>query len=539
MTTHDFIIIGGGSAGAVVANRLSASGRDRVLLLEAGPSDRRFWIDTPLGYAKTFHDDTVNWSYTSEPNRGLNGRSVFVPRGKVLGGSSAINAMVWIRGQPQDFDAWAALGNPGWAFRDLLPIFKRMEDHPLGESEWHGRGGPIGITDTRDAIHPICKAYFAAAAELQIPLNADFNGASQEGVGPYPINVRGGIRESSARAYLRPIANRATLRVETGARATRILFEGRRAVGVAYRQAGREVTVRASREVILSAGPIGSPQLLQLSGVGPAALLKSHGIAVVRDLPQVGENLQDHVSYDHYYDSRVPTLNNRLHSALGQYLEGLRYILTRRGQLGMSLNHAGGFVRVGPRGRERPNMQLYFCPLSFAKAPKGSAQVVIIPKEPAFSLTVSPCRPSSRGHVRIRSADPLATPVIDLNLLATEDDAAEMLAGARFLRRLAAAPSLASVIGRETIPGPATESDADMLAHIRANAISIFHACGSCAMGADPARAVVDQRLKVHGIQGLRVIDSSIFPLITSGNLNAPATMVGEKGAELVLADRG
>ncbi len=538
MNEQDYVVIGAGSAGAILANRLSASGKDKVLLLEAGPSDRRFWVDVPLGYARLFNDTRVNWAYTSEPMASLEGRTNFVPRGKVLGGSSSINALVFIRGQHADYDDWAALGNPGWSFADVLPYFKRLEDHPLGNGELHAAGGPVGITDPVRDIHPICRNYFDAAGELQIPYNADFNGVSQEGVGPFHLTIRNGVRASSAQAYLRPIVNRAKLRVETGARVLRILFEGRCATGVVYRQSGRDVTVKVRREVIVSGGSINSPQLLQLSGIGPAALLKSHGIDVVSDRPAVGANLQDHSCYDHYYRSRVPTLNNRLHSTFGQLREGLLYLLFRKGQVGRSMNHAGGFLRAGRRGQVRPNIQIYFCPIAFEKPKPGSTQLAIIRPDPQFSLSSSPCRPSSRGSVRIKSADPLAAPAIDLNLLATEDDIEEALAGARLLRQLAAAPSLARIIERETKPGPEVETDADLIKDLRATSYSVFHPCGSNAMGPDPSNSVVDARLKVHGIEGLRVIDSSIFPRIPSGNLNAPSMMVGEKGAELVLADR-
>ena len=532
----DYIIVGGGSAGSVLASRLSASGRFKVALIEAGPADRRFWIQTPLGYAKTFNDASVNWMYQSEPVPGLGGRTVPVPRGKVLGGSSSINALVYIRGQAADYDDWRDMGNPGWGWGDVLPYFRRMEDYQHGASELHGAGGPIHVTDPSRSAHRTVKSYYDGATELGVAYNADFNGESQEGVGPYHLTTRGGLRCSASRGYLWPAMGRRNLLVETGALVTRIVFEGRRAVGVDIRKGGATRFLRAQREVVIAGGAINSPQLLQLSGVGPAALLRANGLEIIEANESVGAHMQDHAAYDHYYRSKVRTLNAALYPWWGQAFWGAIYLMFRRGPLALSVNQGGGFVKSSPAWT-RPNMQLYFCPMSFQKAPSGSSAFILPDRRSGFSLSVSPCRPSSRGSVRIRSADPAMPPAIQPNLLGEERDIAEMLEGARFMRQLRSTEALSAIIDHETTPGAAVQDDAALVADIRAKASSIFHPCGTCRMGSDPKSSVVDPKLKVHGVVGLRVVDASIFPAITSGNLNAPSIMVGEKGVDLILAD--
>jgi len=534
----DYIIVGAGSAGSVVAARLTEDRRRRVLLLEAGPSDWRFWVQLPIGYGKTFYDRRVNWMYQSEPVPGLGGRDNYFPRGKVLGGSSSINAMVYSRGQAGDFDDWEAEGNPGWGWQDVLPVYKRMEDHALGAGPWHGAGGPLHVSDISGAVHPLTHEFVKAGQEAGIPVTADLNGASIEGVGFYQINTRGGLRLSAARAYLWPAESRPNLRIETGALATRILFEGKRAIGVAYEQRGQSCEARAGAEVILCGGSINSPQLLQLSGVGPAALLKSCGIEMRHESQAVGQNLQDHLCHDYVYRCRVPSLNDQLNNWPGRLRAALRYVLTRGGPLALSVNQGGGFFRTSG-DLARPNMQLYFCPLTYEKVPPGTRALLKPDPFSGLTLSASPCRPTSRGEIRIKSADPRVAPQIQPNYLSTNHDLEELLAGARFLRRLAAAPSLAKVIEQELKPGPATASEEELVADIRARSYSVFHPVGTCRMGPDPARAVVDHRLKVHGLAGLRVIDASIFPTVTSGNTNAPSIMVGEKGAALVLEDAG
>ena len=536
MDAFDYIVVGAGSAGSAVAARLTESGQHRVLLLEAGPSDKRFWVQVPIGYGKTFYEPNVNWMYQSEPVPGLGGRSCYFPRGKVLGGSSSINAMVYSRGQPGDFDDWEALGNPGWGSKDVLAAYKRMEDHALGAGPWHGVGGPLHVDEISGAVHPLTHAYVKAGQEAGIPFTADLNGESIEGVGTYQLNTHKGMRMSAARAYLWPAARRPNLRIETGALATRILFEGSRAVGVAYEQNGRRHEARARAEVLLCGGSINSPQLLQLSGVGPSALLRGLGIDVLHESPAVGQNLQDHLCHDHVYRCRVPSLNEQLNNWPGRIRAGIRYLLTRGGPLALSVNQGGGFFRTSP-DLPRPNMQLYFCPLTYEKVPPGTRALLKPDPFPGFIISASPCRPTSRGEVRIKSADPRQAPQILPNYLSTNHDLEELLAGTRFLRRLAAAPSLAAVIERELKPGPGAASEEEIVADIRERCYSVFHPVSTCRMGPKPGEAVVDHRLKVHGLAGLRVIDASVFPTVTSGNTNAPSIMVGEKGAALVLED--
>jgi len=538
MTEYDFIIVGAGSAGCVLANRLSADGRFSVLLLEAGGSDLNFWIWMPIGYGKTFYKPSVNWMYHTEPESALNGRVSYWPRGKVLGGSSSINAMVYIRGQARDFDEWKAMGNPGWGWEDVLPYFRKSETNDRGGDAFRGDSGPVHIATMDRDLHPLCHDFIAAGKELQFSHNPDFNGAGQEGVGTYQNTAKGGMRMSTARAYLRPARHRANLRIETHALAERVLFEGRRAVGLRYRKNGQVVEARARHEVIVSAGAVNSPQLLQLSGIGPGALLAAKGVEVVHALDGVGRNLQDHLGLDYLYRSRVPTLNNQLYPWYGKLWHGLRYVLTRRGPLSLGVNQAGGFVRSRP-GLAHPNMQLFFSPVSYTKAPPGKRPLMNPDPFPGFLLGLQPTRPTSRGHLEIRSADPSEAPAIHPNYLATDIDIQEMLEGARLMRRFAEAPSLARLIEAELLPGPHVRSEDDLIADIRNRAGTVFHPVSTCRMGPDASRDVVDARLRVHGMGGLRVVDASIFPTLTSGNTNAPAIMVGEKGADMILEDCG
>ncbi len=444
MTTFDYVIVGAGSAGCVLANRLTADGRSTVLLLEAGPRDKDFWIHVPLGYGKLFARTDVNWAYQSEPEPALNGRRVFTPRGKVLGGSSSINGLVHIRGQREDYDGW---GVPGWGFDDLLPYFKKSEDHCRGASEWHGVGGPIAVSDLPDR-HEMCDAFIASAMALGIPRNDDFNGATQEGTGYYQATARNGRRCSTAVGYLRPAEKRPNLRVEVEALATRVLFEGKRATGVAYEAGGVKHEARAAREVILAGGTINTPQLLQLSGVGPRALLERHGIPLVHDAPGVGEDLQDHFYCRTFWRCTRPiTLNDDMMSVWRQAKIGLQYLLFRRGPLTVSAGYAGAFVRTRPEIR-RPDAQLYF--INFSTAKRGG----VLHPFSGFTLSVSQTQVESRGSVHIASPDPRAAPSIRYNYLATENDRRVMVDGLKLIRRIAATAPLREYVAAEEFPGP-------------------------------------------------------------------------------------
>jgi choline dehydrogenase len=482
MQTYDFIIVGSGSAGSVVAERLSASGRHSVLVLEAGGTDRRFFVQMPLGYGKTFYDPAVNWNYRTEPDPGLAGNTDHWPRGKLLGGSSSINAMVWVRGQREDFDAWAAAGNPGWSYDDLLPAFKAIEDNQAGADAWRGAGGPVYVTDNRGRVHPLCANYLEAGEQAGLALNQDFNGASQEGVGIYQITTKGGRRMSAARAFLRPAMKRANVTVESRALVTKIVFEGKRAVAVRYVKNGQSRDVRAGREVILCGGSINTPQLLQLSGVGPASLLSDLGIAVVRDNRHVGANLQDHVGINYTFKATRPTLNQTLRPWWGKLLVGMRYVLMRDGPLSMSMNQGGGFFRTDA-AQARPNMQLYFQAFSTV-IPKNGERPILSPDPwPGFSIGLSNCHPTSRGEIMIRSADPLAHPRITANAFSTEKDVAEMLDAVKFVRKIASMPAMRAVIAEEMLPGPSVQSDADLIDDFRRRSGTVYHPVSTCRMG--------------------------------------------------------
>ncbi|MEM8728921.1 MAG: GMC family oxidoreductase N-terminal domain-containing protein [Pseudomonadota bacterium] len=538
MADYDFIIVGAGSAGCVLANRLSACGRYKVLLLEAGGHDLSLWIWMPIGYGKTFYRKSVNWMYETEPVAALNGRPSYWPRGKVMGGSSSINAMVYIRGQREDFDGWRDQGNPGWGWDDVLPYFRKAETNDRGADAYRGDTGPLHISTLDRDLHPLCDRFLEAGKELQYPLNPDFNGASQEGVGTYQNTAHKGLRMSTARAYVRPARGRSNLRIEKRAMATRLTFDGGRASGVEYHQKGRSHTARARGEVILAAGAVNSPQLLQVSGVGPGALLQRMGIETRKALAGVGQHLQDHLGIDYLYRSKVATLNQQLHPWYGKLWHGLRYVLTRRGPLSLGVNQAGGFVRSRP-GLARPNIQLFFSPVSYTKAPPDKRPLMNPDPFPGFLIGAQPTRPTSRGHLQIRSPDPFEPVEIHPNYLATDHDVQDMLDAARLSRRLALAPAMAKVIEAELTPGPEVDTDEEVIADCRARATTVFHPVGTCRMGPDPTRDVVDARLRVHGVSGLRVADASVFPTLTSGNTNAPAIMVGEKAADLILADAG
>ncbi|MEK9776200.1 MAG: choline dehydrogenase [Quisquiliibacterium sp.] len=525
MTTYDYIVVGAGSAGCVLANRLTASAKHSVLLLEAGPRDRNPWIHIPLGYGKLFNDKRVNWSYESEPEPRLGGRRIFTPRGKVLGGSSSINGLVYIRGQREDFDLW---GVPGWDYEGLLPYFIKAEDQSRGPNQWHGVGGPFKVSDLPDK-HELCDAFIASAQASGVPRNDDFNGASQEGTGYYQANLRDGRRISTAVGYLRPAEKRSNLRVETEALATRVLFEGTRATGVEYRQNGS--THRAmAREVILAGGAFNSPQLLQLSGVGRSQDLQALGIPMVLDAPEVGENLQDHLYVRSFWRCNKPiTINDDMASWWGQMRIGLQWLFGRRGPLTVSAGYAAAFARTRPE-LTRPDAQFYF--INFSVAKRGG----VLDKFPGFTCSMSQLQAESRGWVRLRSADPAQAPMIHYNYLSTENEQRTMVDGMKLLRKIVTTPPLSNYVIEERLPGPAVQSDKDWLDFILATGETVYHPTSTCRMGIDSG-SVVDERLRVRGLSGLRVIDASVLPAVVSGNTNAAVVAVAEKGADLVLQD--
>ncbi|MBV8805699.1 MAG: GMC family oxidoreductase N-terminal domain-containing protein [Sinobacteraceae bacterium] len=535
----DYIIVGAGSAGCILANRLTEGGKYTVLLLEAGGPDDALRFKVPIGYVYTYYDRKSNWMYSMQPQKELNNRTLYCPRGKVQGGSGSINALIYVRGQKSDFDDWAAGGNPGWAFEDVLPYYKRLESHPLGNTEYHRADGRVRITQMRGEAHPICDAFLDACARLGFPHNDDFNGASIEGAGIYDINTRDGMRDSSSRAYLEPALDRPQLTIEHHCLVERIVFDiHKRASGVTYRHNGqRPSTATAAREVILCAGAVNTPKLLQLSGVGDEALLRKHGIPVVHHVPAVGKHLQDHVCVSYFYRANRRTLNDDFSSWSGKLRAGLQYLLMRKGPLSLSVNQAGGFFRSDP-AQATPNIQLYFNPLSYGIPKDGSHSLRPEPYS-GFLLAFCPCRPTSRGTVEVASADVAAAPLIQPNFLSTDKDIEEAIKGSQLVRKIMGSEALKAITVEETKPGSQVRSEADMLQYFREEAGSIYHLCGSCAMGPDPATAVVSSRLKVHGLDSLRIVDASIFPNVTSGNINAPTMMVAEKGAAMILEDSG
>ena len=525
----DYIVVGAGSAGCVLANRLTADGRYSVLLLEAGPKDSNIWIHVPLGYGRLFKEKAVNWMYQTEPEPGLDGRTIFQPRGKVLGGSSSINGLLYVRGQHEDYDRWRQLGNAGWGYDDVLPYFRKAENQERGPDAWHGTGGPLPVSD-HVMTDPLSKAFIAAAVETGIPFNPDFNGASQEGAGFFQTTTRKGRRASTAVAYLRPARGRANLRIETAALAQKILFEGRRAVAVEYRQGADLRCARARREVLVASGAYNSPQLLQLSGVGPAGLLQRHGIGVVLDAAGVGNGLQDHMQVRVVMrcTQRI-TLNDVVNHPVRRTLAGMRYAAFRKGWLTIAAGTAGAFFKTNPR-LATPDIQIHFLPFSTDKMGE---------KLHAFSgFTASVCqvRPESRGSLRIRSADPTVPPEIRVNYLSTETDRTANVEGLKILRRILAAPALRPYVVDEVDPGPKVSSDDELLGFCRQRGSTVYHPVSTCRMGNDPL-AVVDQRLKVRGIEGLRVVDGSVMPDLVSGNTNAPIIMIAEKASDMILED--
>jgi choline dehydrogenase len=540
MHETDYIIVGAGSAGCVLANRLTESGQHRVTLLEAGGSDTalnliNFFVHLPLGYGKMFYNPAVNWMYATEPDPGLNGQRDHWPRGKILGGSSSINAMVWIRGHRADYEEWGA-ENPGWGWDDCNAAYRALEDNEAGASETRGKGGPLFISENRKGLHWLVDEYIKACGQAGLLYNPDFNGAEQEGAGTYQMTIKSARRNSTARAFLRPAMKRPNLTVVTRAQVTRVLMEGRRAVGVEYLQNGQKHEMRCNAEVILSGGAINSPQLLELSGIGDGAHLQGMGIPVTVDNPNVGAHLSDHQGINYTFRMKVPTYNDILRPWWGKLFVGMQYFLTRGGPLAKSINHGGGFFKTRA-DLPRPNMQLYLQAFS-TLLPKAGERPLLTPDPfPGLSIGLSNCRPTSRGSIHIASPDPLAHPKITANVFSTDHDVQEMLEAVKYIRHIAAQPALAGLIDAELRPGPSIITDDAMIDDFRQRSGTVYHHSCTARMGRDAANSVVDARCRVHGVTGLRVIDASAFPNLIAGNTNAPSILMGWKGAEKVLED--
>jgi len=530
--TVDYIVVGAGSAGCVLANRLSENGKHTVALLEAGPADTNIWIHIPIGYGKTMFNEKLNWGFYTDPDPNMLDREIYWPRGKTLGGCSSINGLIYVRGQRQDYDRWGELGNKGWSWDECLPYFRKLENNDLGPGPTRGTEGPLSASSIKTK-HELVEAFIESGVKNGVPRVQDFNSGDQEGVGYYQLTTRNGKRCSTAVAYLRPARSRPNLRVETEAHATRIIMEGKRAVGMQFQKGGALRTLRANREVILSAGALQSPQLLQLSGIGPAALLQQFGIPIVHDMPGVGENLQDHLQMRLIYEVTKPiTTNDQMRSLWGKARMGLQWVLFRGGPLAIGINQGAMFCRALPDESPTPDIQFHFGTLS-ADLAGGKVH--------DFSgCTYSVCqlRPESRGYVRIKSTNPFEAPSMQPHYLSTDRDRRTAVAGVKFARRIAATEPMKSLMAREFRPGNDVRTDDEILHFCREYGATIFHPTGTAKMGTpDDPLAVVDEKLRVRGVDGLRVVDASIMPTLVSGNTNVPIVMVAERASEFILAD--
>jgi len=536
MQKVDYVIVGGGSAGCVLANRLSADPSVTVCLLEAGPPDRSPFIRLPIGIIALMMSKTLNWRYFTEPQGALDRRRLFWPRGKTLGGCSASNAMIYTRGHASDYDHWEALGNRGWGYASVLPLFRRAENHERGETPYHGVGGPLNVADLRSP-NLLTQVFTTAARQAGFPLNADFSGPVQEGFGQYQVTQKNGERWSVARAYLHPVRQRPNLNVMTGVRVTKILLHGKRATGVSCVQGGKEFDIVAGREVLLAGGAVNSPQLLMLSGIGPEEELRRHGIPVRHALPGVGRNLQDHLDVLVVHKCARPvSLGISLRSLPGLLAAGLQYLLFRRGPLTTNAAEAGGFAKSDP-SCPVPDLQFHFTPAHLDEHGHTLAYARATMLGHGYALHVCDLRPKSRGYIALKSADPCDDALIQPEYLSHPDDMAQLVKGVKLARRLLAAPAFDPYRGEEMYPGKEVQTDEQIRAFVRRKAGTIYHPVGTCRMGHDEM-AVVDDTLKVHGVQGLRVVDASIMPTLVGGNTNAPTVMIAEKAADMIVQER-